>query len=107
MLESEGSFRVSAVFGEAGRGARVGVEYRGCPGGNRYMLHELMSASARDREQFYGLSVVPWTALVGVVGHSPHWGGGQGGTGVIGTPGEGGNLTVCMAIVGMVSMVVG
>jgi len=71
VLEADGSFKVIAVFGEAGGGAGT------------------------------------WTALVGVVVHSPHWGGGQGGTGVLVTPGEGRNLTVCMAIVGMVSLVVG
>jgi len=75
VLEADGSFKVIAVFGEAGGGAGVGVGYMGCPSGNRYMLHDLISARAGGREQFYGLSVVPWTALVGVVVHSPHWGG--------------------------------
>ena len=92
---------------EAGGGAGVGVGYRGCPSGNSYVLHDLIGASSRGREQFYCWSVVPWNALVCVVSHSRHLGGRPRGYWCAHNLWRGGNLTMFMAVVGMVSMVAG
>jgi len=47
VLESDGSFIVIAVLGDAEGGAGGGVGYRGCPGGIGYVLHDLIGASGR------------------------------------------------------------
>ncbi len=74
VLESDGSFIVIAVLGNAEGGAGGGVGYRGCPSGIGYVLHDLIGASSGVREQFCCHSVWPWNGWVCVVSHLWHWG---------------------------------
>jgi len=59
VLESYGSFVVTAVLGDAERGAGGGVGYGGSPGGIGDVLHYLICASGWVREQFCCRSVMP------------------------------------------------
>jgi len=74
VLESDGSFIVIAVLGDAEVGAGGVVGYGGCPGGISYVLYDLIGVGSGGMEQFCCGRVVPWNAWVCVVSHSWHWG---------------------------------